>query len=342
MDLRTLAWALFNRSFSLKRLCEELQTEHQKIDHEPTGKVTAEEIEYARQDGRCTIDALNALKQEFDKHPISLKPCNAYSPASVAKSYLDAMGIVRPAGKFAVSPKYVGIAMQTYYGGRSETRIRCTEVPVVPVDFTSEYPTCCALLGLFDVITAESVTFQDDTDNIRRLVKKTSLDRCFDPALWKQFNFFALVKPENDILPVRTVYDGVTQNIGNNYLSLGDSALVLPGCDVIASAIRTEKPPRILRAVRMVPHGKQSGMKTVNLRGSMVEIDPYKDDLFRNVIEQRKLNKADNKLYYWLKILANSIYGFFVELIPELQNRNVPLLKCFQVRRNSRTSSGHD
>ena len=88
LDLRTLAWALFNRSFSLKRLCEELQTDHQKIDHEPTGKVTVEEIEYARQDGRCTVDALNALKQEFDKHPISLKPCNAYSPASVAKSYV--------------------------------------------------------------------------------------------------------------------------------------------------------------------------------------------------------------------------------------------------------------
>ena len=36
-----------------------------------TGEVTPEEIEYARQDGRCTVDALNALKQEFDKHPIA-------------------------------------------------------------------------------------------------------------------------------------------------------------------------------------------------------------------------------------------------------------------------------
>jgi hypothetical protein len=41
--------------------------------------------------------------------------------------------------------------------------------------------------------------------------------------------------------------------------------------------------------------------------------------------QQRKLNKADKKLYYWLKILANSIYGFFVELIPELQNENARL-----------------
>ncbi|HEY6251899.1 MAG TPA: hypothetical protein VI685_18220, partial [Candidatus Angelobacter sp.] len=315
LDLRTLAWALFNRSYSLKRLCEELHTEHQKIDHEPSGEVTVEEIEYARQDGRCTMDALNGLKEECDKHPINLNPCHAYSPASVAKSYLDAMGIIRPAEKFKVSPKHSGIAMQTYYGGRSETRIRCTEVPVVPVDFTSEYPTCCVLSGLFDILTAARITFKDDTAGVRRLLKEISLDRCFGPTLWKQFNFFALVQPDNDILPVRTVYDGVTQNIGNNYLT-SDTPLWFAGCDVIASAIRTRKPPRILRAIRIVSHGKQAGMKSVKLRGSMVEINPYTDDLFGKIIEQRKLNKGDKKLYYWLKILANSIYGFFVELIP--------------------------
>ena len=324
LDLRTLAWALFNRSYSLKRLCEELKTGNRKIEHEPTGEVTFEEIEYARQDGRCTVDALNGLKEEFDKHPIPLNPRNAYSPASVAKSYFDAMGIVRPAEKFKIPPKYHGIAMQAYYGGRSETRIRCTEVPVVPVDFTSEYPTCCALLDLFEILTAASVAFQDDTKNVRKLVESISLDRCFDPAVWKEFRFFALVKPDHDILPVRTVYDGVTQNIGNNYLT-SNTPVWFAGGDVIASAIRTGKVPRIVRAIRLVLHGKQAGMKSVRLRGSLVEIDPYKDDLFRKVIEQRKLNKSDKKLYYWLKILANSIYGFFVELIPELQNGNVAL-----------------
>jgi hypothetical protein len=70
----------------------------------------------------------------------------------------------------------------------------------------------------------------------------------------------------------------VTQNIGNNYLS-SDTPLWFAGSDVIASAIRTKKAPKILRAVRLVPHGKQAGMKSVNLRGSMVEIDPYRDDL---------------------------------------------------------------
>ena len=82
----------------------------------------------------------------------------------------------------------------------------------------------------------------------------------------------------------------------------------------------------------MVPHGKQAGMRSVNLRG-MVEIDPYQDDLFRKIIEQRKLHKSDEALYYWLKILANSIYGFFVELNPETRNKNVPV-KVFSGEKN--------
>ena len=324
LDLRTLGWALFNKSFSLKRACKDLNTEHQKLeDHEPIGEITSDEIEYGRQDVRCTVDVLNALKQEFDKHPIKLKPYNAYSPASVAKSYLDQMGIIRPAEKFKLSNKTLGIAIQSYYGGRSETRIRCADVPVVPVDFTSEYPSCCALLGLFDVLTAKRVSFDNDTDNIRRFLKRITLNRCFKRAMWRQSSFFALVKPDDDIVPVRTVYNGVSQNIGNNYLK-SDKPLWFAGPDLIASVILTGRLPRIIRAIRMVPHGKQAGMQSVNLRG-MVEIDPYSDDLFCRTIEQRKLHKSDEALYYWLKIFANSIYGFFVELNREIKTQNVPV-----------------
>jgi hypothetical protein len=144
------------------------------------------------------------------------------------------MGIVRPAEKFAVPDEILGIAMQSYYGGRSETRIRCADVPVVPVDFTSEYPSCCALLGLFDVLTAKRVSFDDVTENVRRFLKSVSLKGCFKPAMWGRRLFFALVQPDNDILPVRTVYNEVTQNIGNNYLK-SDTPLWFAGPDLIAS-----------------------------------------------------------------------------------------------------------
>ena len=323
LDLRTLGFALFNESFSLKRLCEELKTEHQKSDDGATGEVTPKEIEYARQDGRCTLDALNALKREFDKHPIGLKPYNAYSPASVAKSYLEALGIIKPAEKFKVAEKDLGIAMQSFYGGRSETRIRGVEVPVAPLDFTSEYPTCCVLLGLFDVLTAKRVRFENDTEEVKRFLKRITLESCFNPEIWKECLFFARIKPNNDILPVRTMYEGVTQNIGNNYLK-SDTPIWFAGPDLVASIVQNNgQVPHVLEAVRLVPHGKQAGMKSVNLRSSMVEIDPYKDDLFKKIIEQRKLNKADKALYYWLKVLANSIYGFFGELNPDFFSKKI-------------------
>ena len=112
-----------------------------------TGRVTKEDIDYARQDVKCTTALLNAMKREFDRHPIDLLPEKAYSPATIAKGYLEAMGIIPPLQKFDIPEKIQGIAMQSYYGGRAECRVRCTEVPVVPVDFVSQYATVCSLLA---------------------------------------------------------------------------------------------------------------------------------------------------------------------------------------------------
>jgi hypothetical protein len=96
LDLRTLLWALRNRSYSLESACKEFKTGHQKIDHTPTGKVTVNEIHYARQDVACTVDLLNAAKQEFDLHPIEQGADRMFSPASVAKSYLEELNVSHP------------------------------------------------------------------------------------------------------------------------------------------------------------------------------------------------------------------------------------------------------
>jgi hypothetical protein len=329
LDLRTLLWALYNKSHSLRSACDNKsgpfkeQKLHQKDDHDPSGEVTPEEIEHCRQDVRCTIALLNACKQEFDKHSdLDLKPWNAYSPASMAKAYLKAMGIVRPELKFKVSDKKLGRWIQSYFGGRSECRIRHEVVPVVPVDYTSEYPSCCANLGLFKFLTAACLKFVDDTENIKQFLATITLEKCYEGVTWPELNFVARVIPDGDILPIRTVYDGVSQNIGNNYLHpnpVHTDPVYIVGPDLVAAVIRQPgKIPKIQQAFRIVTSGKQKGMRAVKLRGKVV-IDPNDDsvDLFTKIIEERKRNKDDADLYYWLKILANSIYGFFVELIPD-------------------------
>jgi hypothetical protein len=209
LDLRTLGWALRNQSFSLESACEAFGVPG-KGDHAPSGRITLEEIDYCRQDVRATVGLLNALKAEFDLHPIDLQPDRALSPASIAKAYLKRMGIIPPLKKFALPPEVQGAAMQAYYGGRAECRIRHTPVPVVHTDFLSEYPTVNTLMGLWQMLTAERLRIEDATDEVRTLLTSATPEVVRNPAFWKDLPFFALVRPAGEILPVRTSYNGET------------------------------------------------------------------------------------------------------------------------------------
>jgi len=319
LDLRTLAWALFNEPHSLKSACIALRTKNQKIEHEPGGTVTREELEYGRQDVPCTVDLLNALKEEFDRHPIHLHPDKAVSPASIGKAYLGAMGIVPPARKFD-TPDYIqGIASQAYFGGRAECKIRNTPVPVVLTDFSSQYPTVNSLLGNPEVLVAESLAFEDATDEVRAFVEGVTLPDCFKQDTWKQLKFFARIRPKKDVVPTRAEYsdDGVTKNIAVNYLT-SDEPIWLSGPDVVESKLLSGKVPHIEKAIRVIPRGQQKGLRPTNLRG-MVKVDPRKDDLFCRMVEQKQVRKnSDEALSYFLKICANSTsYGMFYELTPQ-------------------------
>jgi hypothetical protein len=326
LDLRTLAWALYNEPYSLKGFCKQHKTENQKQDHEPTGTVTAEELAYCRQDVRCTVDALNALKGEFDLHPFAdLHPDKAVSPASIGKAYLREMGIKPPMVKFNIPDYILGIASQAYFGGRAECKIRNTPVPVVLTDFSSQYPTINSLLGNPKVLIAEKLIFEDATKEIQKFVDATELDDCFQKKTWEEMKFFALVRPDRDILPARAKYsdDGMTKNIGVNYLT-SQEPIWLSGPDVIQAKLLSGKSPHIVKAIRMVSHGIQKGLKATNLRG-MVEVDPRKDDLFRMMVEQKQVFKeTDAGLSYFLKICANSTsYGMFFEVTPQKQRKPI-------------------
>jgi hypothetical protein len=318
LDVRTLLWALRNKSYSLRTGCKEFDVPG-KLDHKPSGKVNREEIEYCRQDVRATVGLLNAAKKEYDLHPVALDPEGMYSPASVAKAYLEQLNIVHPSKKVKDALPSYGVCMESYFGGRAECRIRKWEVPVCPVDFMSQYPTVNELLDNWSLITARNVVFTDATKRVRQLLSKITIERCFDRALWPQFKFFALVRPDNDILPVRTLYNGTTQNIGINHLT-SKEPLWFAGPDIVASLLLTGKIPYIQKAICVEPHGRQRGLGSTSLRG-MVDVDAKKHSFFKHVIEQRAESESNPALHYWLKILANSgSYGLFVELNPNESN----------------------
>jgi hypothetical protein len=335
LDIRTLLWALRNKSYSLKTACKAFDILG-KLDHKPSGRVNLEEIEYCRQDVRATANLLNAAKQEYDLHPIALGPDRMFSPASLAKSYLEELNISHPSGKVGNADYEYGIFMQSYFGGRAECRIRNRETPVCPVDFMSQYTTVNELLDNWSVLTAQNVTFPEATEEVRQLLSAITLDKCFERTLWLQFKFFALVHPDDDIFPVRTLYNGVTQNIGINYLTSSEP-IWFAGPDIVSSILLRGKLPRIEKAIRLIAHDKQADLKETSLR-RMVQVDANKHSFFKHVIEQRAAHESNPALHYWLKILASSgSYGLFVEINPN--DADVTKLKMFSGEESFDTTS---
>lgn len=316
LDLRTLAWALRNESYGLGSACEAFGVPG-KLDHQPSGRITPEEIDYCRQDVRASVGLLNVELAEFNLHDINLLPEQAISPASIGKGCFEAMGIIPPLEKFRTPPSLLGITMQAYFGGRAECHVRNTSVPVGLVDFTSQYPTVNALMDLQNILTAEDVRIENASDDVRKMLARLSLADTLNPELWKQLSWFALVRPAGDILPVRTTYSADAYNIGLNHLK-SEKPIWFSGPDVVAATLLTGKAPEVLRAIRIVPNGKQKGLKPILFRGETF-IDPRKTDFFKAVIEARALakEKKQDALAYSLKILANATsYGLFVEVNP--------------------------
>jgi hypothetical protein len=95
-----------------------------------------------------------------------------------------------------------------------------------------------------------------------------------------------LIKPDGDILPVRAAYDGQTWGIGVNPLTSSEPLWYsIPDC--VASKLLTGRPPRVVRALRLVPVGRARGLRAVKLRG-VVPLDPAADDPFRTMVEERQ------------------------------------------------------
>jgi hypothetical protein len=320
LDLKTLAFALTNEAHSLASACAAFGVTHAKTEAEEHGLVNPAYVDYARRDVLATVELLDGLLAEFGRHPLALPPTKAFSPASVGKAYLAAMGVEPPLERWpAFPPEVLGHAMAAYYGGRAECRIRRVPMPVAYLDVLSMYPSVNALMGLWELLTAAELGVVDATEEVRAFLASVTLDGLFRPEAWRELPALVLVDPDSDVLPARAKYGGDAWQIGVNVLKASEP-LWWTLADCAASALLAGKPPRVVRAVRFVPSGRQAGLRPVALRGT-VPVDPAADDFFRKVIELRKSLPAvlgteeRARLGGFLKVLANATsYGVFAEM----------------------------
>ena len=317
LDLKTLTTALTDsKHISLEKACEAFKTEHRKIKAGTHGKITEKYIEYNLNDVLATYELYLKLKEELDRYGIRIPITKVFSSASLGKALLRQLGI-KPF--LEMNPKFpskiLGYLMSSFYGGRSEVRIRKEPVKVTVIDFLSMYPTMFILLDLWNILVAEKIETYDDTENVKKMVNSFSIEDLKKPETWKRMNVLVQIKSNDDILPLRMNYgDEETFNIGLNHVK-SDVPMFYALPDIVASIILTGKKPQILKAIRFIPKGLQGSLKKVNIIG--MEIDPRKENLFKLLIEERQRckDKGEKSRQKALKILSNATsYGIYAEI----------------------------
>ena len=205
LDLRTLVFALTDRGHTLESACEAFGVPYTKrnVTH---GAITTDYVSYCREDVEASDRLCEAALSAFFRHPVPLQATRAYSPATIGRGYLKQMGVTPPANRHVIDPRILGHAMTAYYGGRAECRIRRAPVPVVYCDFKSMYPTVCALMGVWELLTAETINAAGDTQGVSELLDEISTEQCFDPETWRHFIGIAQIVPDGDVVPVRARY----------------------------------------------------------------------------------------------------------------------------------------
>jgi hypothetical protein len=96
VDLRTLTFALTDKSVGLEGACELFEITYEK-KHPVHGVVSDELIAYALEDVAKTAELYAACHAELRQHPgIRLEAHRLYSPATVGAAYLQAIGVAPP------------------------------------------------------------------------------------------------------------------------------------------------------------------------------------------------------------------------------------------------------
>jgi hypothetical protein len=327
-DVRTLAAALTSRSHSLKSLTEALRTPTQKIASDDHGaKLSFEYLDYARSDVQATWECFDALVAKFRSYGIGAAHWEILSEASIGKATLSTMGIRSWLSQNPdPDPYLLSKILCSYFGGRTEVRVRKTIRQVFHTDFTSMYPTVCTLMRLWRFVIATGFETRDATDEARSLLATVTAANLQDPAFWLRLPILVKIPPDDDLLPVRAPYcKERNATIGLNHLT-SDQPIWMTLADCIAAKLLSGKAPEVLEALGFSPGPVQPGLKPLRLFGSH-RVDPRSDDLFRRVIQLRLEEKARAKdltgservaaddTCLALKILANSTsYGIFVQV----------------------------
>ncbi len=340
LDTITLAGALLGPGDkSLKTLTRKLKTLVQKEEVDYHGKlVKPEYISYCLSDVQATWEVYTKLRAIYRQHNLNRPIWQLYSEASLGKAYLDEFGFPKFLNKDRtcrheeITPELIGQFMSTYFGGRSEIRIRLKPCEVIHTDFRSQYTTVNALMRLQELLLAERLEVRRNDPEVLDFLKNVAIQDMQKRENWERLRGIALIVPDDDILPLRAVYaPHGAANIGVNHVK-SRLPVWLTFADLLASKfLRKGKLPVIQETIELVPHGCATTQELEFYGDSEYKINLREQDLFQRIVEMRikiekclEENPKDERADYWeslsgvLKSTASSTsYGVLVEINTE-------------------------
>jgi hypothetical protein len=192
-----------------------------------------------------------------------------------------------------ITPQIIGPSMASYYGGRSEVRIRLSRREVMLADFKSQYPTVNALMRLQDLLLAERIDIVRDVDAARHFLEGVELADLQRQETWQTLRGIVKIAPNRDRFPVRAEYDPRSDdaNIGLSVITEGPATWYTIA-DAVASKLLTGRTPEIIDVIMLHSKG-QIDTIPFNLFGRPeYRVDLAKDDLFTRIIDIRTEIKA--------------------------------------------------
>jgi hypothetical protein len=306
--LRLFAYALSSdRHLTLKSAVAaftgEVLEPSNSAEDAPSSQEGPEAIDYFRAVARATLSLTQALVGLFDMLPQSrgrlggsFSETKAQSPASLSRALARAVGLGAP----VVPPDRLGTAAEAFSGGWVETAFRGF-VPVWSLDFSKQYATIAALVGLQNFLAAERLDFVEATQEARELAAELTLADILRTTTWPRLAVLCWTRCEGQIVPIKARFDGKQFSMGMvHHYSNGDLVpLWLP--DVIAAKLPSGRAPEIVRAERIVPGGDRRHLRKVRLP-SGAWLDPNARDIFLTLVEEgERLLRGDGD-GHWSKV----------------------------------------
>ncbi|HEY1247416.1 MAG TPA: hypothetical protein VGE97_00370 [Nitrososphaera sp.] len=332
LDTMTLSASLLGTAHSLDTLSSLLLSGNKKLQKRERpdtllsgNRLTMRDIIYGVGDVHSTWACYRELKQHFNSHDIPKTSIwNVYSSASIGKAHFKEFGVRPFLQQNPDFPKDVlGYSMHAYYGARCEIGIRKQPVEVLYLDFLSQYPTVNTLMRNQDILLAEKVGIEENTNAIKALLEQdvpTLLDWLHEPENWQALRCFVKVLPKRDRLPLRSDYGRDEMNVGLPYLT-SSTPVWYTLADVLGSKLMTGKTPEIREALKLVPSKERYKTEKRELFGYIIDLE--KQDFFQTLIELRQdIKKEPGKLaenqQLALKLISNATaYGALVEILQD-------------------------